>query len=160
MLRRRTYEIRADTAFDEVLSACAEAPRPGQDGTWITPEMHAAYLALHRLGHAHSVEAWKDGALVGGLYGVALGRVFFGESMFTRAPDASKAAFVTPGPGAVRRRVPAHRLPGGDRAPGPLRRGGRARRRFLQLLGPAVQGGPPLHPVFASLGAPALGGTR
>src|SRR5215831_4007452 len=84
VVRRRTYDIRADTAFSEVL-----------DGTWITPEMHGAYAALHRLGHAHSVEAWKDGELVGGLYGVALGRVFFGESMFARAPDASKAAFAT-----------------------------------------------------------------
>jgi len=94
VLRRGTYDIRADTAFSEVLSACARVPRPGQDGTWITSAMHAAYVTLHRLGHAHSVEAWKDGELVGGLYGVALGRVFFGESMFARAPDASKVALV------------------------------------------------------------------
>ncbi len=153
-LRRRTFEIRGDTAFADVLSACAEAPRPGQDGTWITPEMHAAYVALHRLGHAHSVEAWQDGTLVGGLYGVALGRVFFGESMFTRAPDASKAAFVT----AARALFDAGcRLIDCQVETEHLARFGAAdvpRRRFLQLLGPAVQGGPSLHPVFASLAAP------
>jgi leucyl/phenylalanyl-tRNA---protein transferase len=94
-LRRGTFRIRADTAFDRVVEACAQAPRPGQDGTWITSEMRAAYGALHRLGVAHSVEAWREEALQGGLYGVALGSVFFGESMFSQAPDASKAAFVT-----------------------------------------------------------------
>jgi len=154
VLRRRTFEIRGDSAFAEVLSACAEAPRPGQDGTWITPEMHAAYVALHRLGHAHSVEAWQDGTLVGGLYGVALGRVFFGESMFTRAPDASKAAFVT----AARALFDAGcRLIDCQVETEHLARFGAAdvpRRRFLQLLGPAVHGGPALHPVFASLAAP------
>lgn len=91
-LARREFEVRFDTAFDAVVAACA-APRPGQDGTWITPAVAAAYGALHRLGYAHSVEAWQDGALVGGLYGVALGRVFFGESMFSRRTDASKVAF-------------------------------------------------------------------
>lgn len=94
-LRRGTYRIRADTVFDRVVEACAGAPRPGQSGTWITPEMRAAYGALHRIGAAHSVEAWADGELKGGLYGVALGSMFFGESMFSRAPDASKAAFAT-----------------------------------------------------------------
>ena len=74
-----------------MIEACS-APRDGQTGTWITPEMVEAYTRLHELGHAHSVESWQDGELVGGLYGVALGRVFFGESMFTRAPDASKVA--------------------------------------------------------------------
>ena len=154
VLRRRTYEIRADTAFAEELRACAEAPRPGQDGTWITPEMHGAYVALHRLGHAHSVEAWQDGELVGGLYGVALGRVFFGESMFTRAPDASKAAFVTlaralfdAGCLLIDCQVETDHL-------GRFGAANIPRRRFLQLLGPAVQAGPPLHPVFASLGQP------
>jgi leucyl/phenylalanyl-tRNA--protein transferase len=93
--RRQPYELRLDTAFEEVLRACAETPRPGQDGTWITDEMIDAYLALHRLGVAHSAEAWQDGELVGGLYGVSLGSGFFGESMFARRPDASKLAFVS-----------------------------------------------------------------
>lgn len=90
-LRRRDYEVRVDTCFAEVTRACA-APRPGQDGTWITRDMAAAYLALHREGHAHCVETWIDGELAGGLYGVALGRMFYGESMFSRASDASKIA--------------------------------------------------------------------
>jgi leucyl/phenylalanyl-tRNA--protein transferase len=91
-LRRREFAVRFDTAFDAVVAACA-APRPGASGTWITPAMQAAYGTLHRLGYAHSVEAWQDGELVGGLYGVALGQVFFGESMFARRSDASKVAF-------------------------------------------------------------------
>jgi leucyl/phenylalanyl-tRNA--protein transferase len=86
--------VTADLAFADVIAACAE-PRDDQGGTWITDEMMAAYLALHDAGHAHSIEAWQDGLLVGGLYGVALGRAFFGESMFTRVPDASKIALVT-----------------------------------------------------------------
>ena len=90
---RATYEIRTDTAFREVMQACAQ-PRGGHGGTWIVPEMIAAYSALHEQGFAHSVEAWQEDELVGGLYGVALGKVFFGESMFARAPDASKAALV------------------------------------------------------------------
>jgi leucyl/phenylalanyl-tRNA--protein transferase len=94
-LRRGSFRIRADTAFDQVVEACAKAPRPGQDGTWITFEMRSAYGALHQLGVAHSVEAWRGAELLGGLYGVALGSVFFGESMFSQAPDASKVAFVT-----------------------------------------------------------------
>jgi leucyl/phenylalanyl-tRNA--protein transferase len=154
VLRRGSFEIRADTAFSEVLTACAEAPRPGQDGTWITSEMHAAYVELHRLGHAHSVEAWKDGLLVGGLYGVALGRVFFGESMFTRIPDASKAAFATisralfdAGCLLIDCQVETEHLARFGAADIP-------RRRFLHLLGPAVQGRPLLHPVFASLRTP------
>ena len=92
-LRRGALTVTLDTAFDAVVAACAE-PRPDQDGTWITDEMRAAYGELHRLGHAHSVETWHQGELVGGLYGVAIGRVFFGESMFTRFTDASKVAFV------------------------------------------------------------------
>lgn len=95
VLRRHPFEIRLDTAFSEVMLACAETPRPGQDGTWITDEMLAGYAALHRMGQAHSVEAWQGGILVGGLYGISLGGVFFGESMFARAEDASKVAFVT-----------------------------------------------------------------
>lgn len=90
-LRRRIYEPRLDTSFARVMQACAE-PRPGQQGTWITAEMRRAYLALHELGHAHSVESWQGDQMVGGLYGVAIGRVFYGESMFARAPDASKVA--------------------------------------------------------------------
>lgn len=93
-LTRRTFAITFDQAFTTVLRACAAAPRPGQrGGTWITDEMQGAYLALHAAGHAHSVEAWRDNELVGGLYGVALGRMFFGESMFARADDAAKTAF-------------------------------------------------------------------
>lgn len=87
------YEVRVDSAFASVMQACA-APRDGQAGTWIVPEMIAAYARLHTLGFAHSVEAWRDGELVGGLYGVALGEAFFGESMFTRSTDASKVALV------------------------------------------------------------------
>jgi len=93
-IRKRPYQLRLDTAFDEVLRGCAEAPRPGQDGTWLIPEMVTAYHRLHELGFAHSIEAWDGDVLVGGLYGVGLGAAFFGESMFARAPDASKIAFV------------------------------------------------------------------
>lgn len=95
MLRRGTFEIRFDTAFEAVIRACGLVPRPGQDGTWIQADLIAGYVALHRLGYAHSIEAWRDGALVGGLYGVSLGSCFFGESMFAVEPDASKVAFVT-----------------------------------------------------------------
>ncbi|MBI2961098.1 MAG: leucyl/phenylalanyl-tRNA--protein transferase [Betaproteobacteria bacterium] len=93
VLRNRDYEIRFDSAFDEVLAGCA-APRADQPGTWITPEMRAAYNRMHRLGYAHSAETWIEGRLAGGLYGVALGAVFFGESMFSRERDASKIALV------------------------------------------------------------------
>lgn len=93
-MRRGGWEIRTDTSFAAVMRACA-APRPGQTGTWITGEMLAGYTALHAKGFAHSIETWRDGELVGGLYGVSLGRVFFGESMFARLPDASKIAFAT-----------------------------------------------------------------
>jgi leucyl/phenylalanyl-tRNA--protein transferase len=92
-LRKEPFELRADSAFGRVMEACA-APRAGQDGTWITDAMREAYGELHRQGIAHSVEAWRDGELVGGLYGIALGRAFFGESMFSRVPDASKVALV------------------------------------------------------------------
>ncbi|MBX9958918.1 MAG: leucyl/phenylalanyl-tRNA--protein transferase [Burkholderiaceae bacterium] len=85
-------EIRFDTAFEDVIRACAGSPRPGQDGTWIVPAMVQAYITLHRAGHAHSVETWVDGQLVGGLYCVSLGRAVYGESMFARASDASKIA--------------------------------------------------------------------
>ncbi len=92
-LRNRTYEVRADTHFREVIAACAE-PRDEQPGTWISADMMAAYATLHERGIAHSIETWIDGELAGGLYGVALGRMFYGESMFTRATDASKIALV------------------------------------------------------------------
>ena len=90
---RGDFETRFDTAFREVIAACA-APRDGQPGTWIVPDMVRAYTRLHELGYAHSVESWKDGELAGGLYGLLLGGAFFGESMFTREPDASKVALV------------------------------------------------------------------
>ena len=90
-LRRGGYEVRLDTAFPTVIHECG-LPRPGQDGTWITPQMRQAYTRMHALGHAHSVETWIDGTLAGGLYGMALGRAFYGESMFTRVTDASKIA--------------------------------------------------------------------
>ena len=93
-INRKKFDVRYDTAFEQVVDSCARAPRPGQKGTWITPEMKSAYLALHHMGHAHSVESWASGELKGGLYGVALGAIFFGESMFARAPDASKVALV------------------------------------------------------------------
>lgn len=93
LVRSDKYELRIDTQFPEVIKACAKVPRPGQDGTWITPDMQAAYVELHRLGFAHSFETYLDGALVGGLYGVSLGSAFFGESMFHKERDASKFAF-------------------------------------------------------------------
>lgn len=90
-LRRGGYEVTADRAFADVLGACA-APRGSDAGTWLVPQMMRAYKRLHEAGVAHSIEVWMDGALAGGLYGVALGRMFFGESMFTRRTDASKIA--------------------------------------------------------------------
>lgn len=89
--RRGDFEIRMDQAFAEVVGACA-APRARERGTWITPEMQAAYEQLHERGYAHSIEVWRDERLVGGVYGVRLGAVFFGESMFSREPDGSKLA--------------------------------------------------------------------
>lgn len=90
-MKRGGYEIRVDTCFREVMQACAE-PRQGQSGTWIGQPMLAAYSRLHEMGYAHSVETWIDGELAGGLYGLAIGRMFYGESMFTRRTDASKLA--------------------------------------------------------------------
>jgi leucyl/phenylalanyl-tRNA--protein transferase len=92
VLRNTAYQVRLDTDFAAVIGACAAAPRHGQSGTWITADMQAAYCRLHELGHAHSVEVWTNDRLAGGLYGVALGRVFYGESMFSRQRDASKIA--------------------------------------------------------------------
>jgi leucyl/phenylalanyl-tRNA--protein transferase len=93
-LRNSRFEVRADTAFRDVMQNC-RMPRQDQAGTWITAPMVEAYCELHRAGIAHSVETWLDGELVGGLYGVALGRAFFGESMFMRVTDASKVAFAS-----------------------------------------------------------------
>ncbi len=90
-LRSGRFQVTVDEAFADVTKACAQ-PRKSSPGTWITPSMRAGYLALHEMGLAHSVETWRDGALAGGLYGVSLGRMFFGESMFAREPDASKVA--------------------------------------------------------------------
>ncbi len=92
-IRRQPYRLALDTAFEQVLMGCSEAPRPGQTGTWLIPEMVEAYNKLHELGFAHSIEAWSGDQLVGGLYGVSLGGAFFGESMFAKAPDASKIAY-------------------------------------------------------------------
>lgn len=93
-VRQRRFEIRFDTAFRAVMTACAEVPRPSQGGTWILSEMIDAYTALHEAGWAHSVESWQDGELVGGLYGLSMGACFFGESMFSTVSDASKVALV------------------------------------------------------------------
>ena len=94
VIRKRSFDVTLDTAFEWVIDACKHTPRPGQMGTWITAEMRQAYCALHALGHAHSVEVWLDGQLVGGLYGVAIGKLFAGESMFSSASDASKTGLV------------------------------------------------------------------
>lgn len=91
--RLKHFEIRIDTAFEKVMIACSSTPREGQNGSWILPEVVEAYSVLHDMGYAHSVEAYQEGKLVGGLYGVAIGKVFCGESMFAHVSDASKAAF-------------------------------------------------------------------
>jgi len=89
-IRNKGYEVRVDSAFAAVLDGCAERPQ-----TWLGPDMKKAYLRLHRAGYAHSFETWRDGEMLGGLYGVAIGRMFYGESMFSRATDASKVALVS-----------------------------------------------------------------
>nr|WP_294446038.1 leucyl/phenylalanyl-tRNA--protein transferase [uncultured Mailhella sp.] len=94
VLNSGRFSFSVDACFGTVIRACASVPREGQDGTWIVPDMVEAYERLHALGHAHSVEVWQDGAIAGGLYGVLIGRAFFGESMFHFQPDASKAALV------------------------------------------------------------------
>jgi leucyl/phenylalanyl-tRNA--protein transferase len=93
-INKGSFRVTFDTAFEQVIRACAATPRRGQPGTWITEEMQQAYIHLHRMGHAHSAESWSGDDLVGGLYGIRLGRVFYGESMFSRRTDASKVAFV------------------------------------------------------------------
>lgn len=92
LMKSGKFEITFDQAFREVIKACAEIKRPNQDGTWITADMQNAYINLFDSGHAHSVEVWEHGLLVGGLYGVQIGTVFCGESMFSRVSNASKAA--------------------------------------------------------------------
>lgn len=94
LFNQRKYTITVDTQFDAVIEACGSISRDGQNGTWLVPAMLEAYKHLHQLGFAHSVEVWEGGNLVGGLYGVSLGRVFFGESMFSKAPNASKMGFI------------------------------------------------------------------
>lgn len=95
VLKKGVFEISFDEDFEGVIAGCKQSPRKGQDGTWITAEVEAAYIALHKMGYAHSVECWQDGELVGGFYGVMIGECFFGESMFAKVSNASKAAFVT-----------------------------------------------------------------
>jgi len=92
-LRSMKFEVRIDSSFEDVIDHCARVKRQGQNGTWITPEMKQAYVRLYKLGIAHSFESYKDGQLVGGLYGISLGKAFFGESMFSLESDASKVAF-------------------------------------------------------------------
>ena len=94
VINKGIYKITIDTAFEQVMWSCAEIERKGQDGTWITEEMVEAYLRLHKAGYAHSIESWHGGELVGGLYGIILGKAFFGESMFSKMSNASKVAFV------------------------------------------------------------------
>jgi leucyl/phenylalanyl-tRNA--protein transferase len=95
VIKRRLFQITVNKAFDAVIQGCADVKRSYGEGTWITDEMKSAYCRLHRYGYAHSIEAWQENELVGGLYGVALGHAFFGESMFSRVSNASKVAFVT-----------------------------------------------------------------
>ena len=91
-LRHSQWIIRADSTFEQVIDACAQSPRPGQSGTWITRAMRDAYVEMHRLGHAHSIEVFDESRLIGGLYGVAIGQMFFGESMFSSESGGSKVA--------------------------------------------------------------------
>lgn len=95
LMRSGRFRVTVDRAFDQVISACAAQPRPGQEGTWITADMQEAYKRLHLLGYAHSVEIWQEDTLAGGLYGVAVGGVFCGESMFSREANASKTALIS-----------------------------------------------------------------
>ena len=95
VLQRQLFQITFNQAFDAVIKACGQIERPGQEGTWITEDILRAYSRLHQLGYAFSAEAWHKGQLVGGLYGVRVGKVFFGESMFSKVSNASKAAFIT-----------------------------------------------------------------
>jgi leucyl/phenylalanyl-tRNA--protein transferase len=131
-------EIRADTSFRDVIESCAAVLRPGQSGTWITPQIVDAYTDLHRLGYAHSVEAWREGELVGGLYGVAIGRVFFGESMFALEADASKVALVHLVAILRGTRRTDDRLPAGDRASRVVRGAPDSARQFAERVSALV----------------------
>lgn len=93
-INKGAFRFEMNTSFNDVITACSSVPRNGQDGTWITPEMKAVYNELHQQGFAHSAETWLDGRLVGGMYGIRIGNVFFGESMFSYVPNASKFAFI------------------------------------------------------------------
>lgn len=104
-IRRGHFEVRMDTAFREVLKGCA-SPRDEEGGTWLTPEMQQSYHRLHQQGYGHSVETWMNGELVGGLYGLCIGTMFFGESMFARVPDASKVALLALGKYAQLKGIP------------------------------------------------------
>lgn len=95
VIKRQAFEFKTNTAFDQVIANCKKIKRAGQYGTWITPAVEKAYNILHQLGVAHSAEAWKDGKLVGGLYGIKMGKLFFGESMFSNQSNASKFAFIS-----------------------------------------------------------------
>ena len=155
-MRQMPYRASLNEAFMQVLAACA-APRRAGAGTWLTAEMQQAYIRLHHLGHAHSVELWRDTELVGGLYGVALGRAFFGESMFSRVPDASKMLLVLLGAQLARR---GFRLLDGQVVSEHLLRMGAQlwpRARFLQELAHAVVQSPcsPLTPLDEDLLSPA-----
>jgi leucyl/phenylalanyl-tRNA---protein transferase len=138
VLRDPRWEIRVDADFPAVMRACANAPRPGQHGTWIGDELILAYGALHRAGLAHSVETWCDGRRVGGLYGVALGRMFFGESMFAEVADASKIALAALA--AHLRRQGVEMIDCQQNTPHLASLGGReiTRRQFMAHLLPAV----------------------
>jgi leucyl/phenylalanyl-tRNA--protein transferase len=94
VMKRKQFAFSTNRQFKEVIGACRTTPRLGQDGTWITEDVRQAYIQLHHLGYAHSFEAWENNQLAGGLYGIRLGKVFFGESMFSRVSNASKAAFI------------------------------------------------------------------
>ncbi|NCU00750.1 leucyl/phenylalanyl-tRNA--protein transferase [Candidatus Macondimonas diazotrophica] len=158
-MRQARYRASIDEAFDPVVHACAE-PRGTESGTWLLPEMHAAYSRLHHSqGLAHSIELWDGDHLVGGLYGIALGRVFFGESMFSRVPDASKILLVILGCQLARR---DYRLIDAQVAsPHLLRMGAQLwpRPRFLQELSRAVTDDPPLPlaPLDPDLSTPGGG---
>lgn len=141
-LRHKDFQVTADTDFAAVINACAE-PRglPPYSGTWITEEMKTAYIELHKLGYGHSIEVWRDGKLVGGMYGLQLGRAFFGESMFSRVSDASKVAMVSLSEYAVRHGIDFIdcQLPTDHLA----RMGAvnMSRNAYLELLGKALQHG-------------------
>lgn len=94
LLNRNLFTIKYDTAFEEVINACQKIPRPGQEGTWLNDEMKQVYIQLHKMGIAHSIECWQDDELVGGLYGLTIGKIFCGESMFSRVSNASRIAFI------------------------------------------------------------------